>query len=344
MLTAQVVEDLLKPVSEDSPCGPDLEYDADFLALQTDAQGKPEQQFGDTVIAAIEPDWRSVQARSLALLARSKDLRPALLLLRASTRLEGLPGFVQGVQLVSQLLDAYWPALYPQLDVDDNDDPTMRLNALAPLTDETALIRDLYDARLGVARGLGPIRVRDVLTARNALAPASGSEPMPQAAVEGGMQEIVAAGGEEVDAVRALPALIAQMGALINDRTGRADAMDLSRLRAIAQHLQLAAGGAQTQTAEGAGGDESGEQGDASTRTAGAEEAPRGEIRSRQDAIQALNRVIHYLQQAEPGNPAPLLIERAKKLIGVNFFEIMANLAPSALDTIEVVTGKRSEE
>ena len=32
-------------------------------------------------------------------------------------------------------------------------------------------------SRLGVARGLGPIRVRDVLTARNALAPASGSEP-----------------------------------------------------------------------------------------------------------------------------------------------------------------------
>ncbi len=49
---------------------------------------------------------------------------------------------------------------------------------------------------------------------------------------------------------------------------------------------------------------------------------------------------IRYLEQTEPGNPAPLLIARAKKLIGVSFLEIMADLAPNALDTIETVTGK----
>ena len=72
--------------------------------------------------------------------------------------------------------------------------------------------------------------------------------------------------------------------------------------------------------------------------------AARGDITTRQDAIQMLDRVIRYLEQAEPGNPAPLLIERAKQLIGVSFFEIMANLAPNALDTIETVTGKRPSE
>jgi type VI secretion system protein ImpA len=69
--------------------------------------------------------------------------------------------------------------------------------------------------------------------------------------------------------------------------------------------------------------------------------AVRGEIQSRQDALLMLDRVIHYLQQSEPGNPAPLLIERAKKLIGVSFLEIIQNLAPNALDTIETVTGAR---
>lgn len=57
-----------------------------------------------------------------------------------------------------------------------------------------------------------------------------------------------------------------------------------------------------------------------------------------------LDRVIRYLEQAEPGNPAPLLIERAKKLIGVSFLEIMANLAPNAMDTIETVTGRRPSD
>lgn len=342
MLTAQVVEDLLKPVSEDLPCGPDLEYDPAFLALQTEAQGKPEQQFGDTVIAAVEPDWRQVQTQSLALLARSKDLRPALLLLRSSTRLQGLPGFLVGAQLLNQLLDTFWPTLYPQLDADDDDDPTMRLNALAPLVDESSLLRDLYDATIGVAPGLGPVRVRDVLTARNALAPVSGSDTMPQAAVEGGLQEIVRSGGESIDAIRAMPALIVQLGTLINDRVGRADAIDLSRLRTIAQHLH------QALMVAGGNGDPAvaGDESEASPAAAGAAPASvaSGEIRSRQDAIQTLNRVIHYLEQAEPGNPAPLLIERAKKLIGVSFLDIMANLAPNALDTIEVVTGKRDQD
>ncbi len=333
----------MKPVSENEPCGPDLEYDPEFLALQTEAQGKPEQQFGDTVIAAVEPDWREIQTKSTALLARTKDLRPALLLLRACTRSEGLPGFLMGVQLVSQLLDAYWPTLYPQLDADDDNDPTMRLNALAPLTDESTLIRDLYEARLGVAAGLGPIRVRDVLVARHALAPASGTESLSQAAVEGGMQSIVQTGGESIEAIRVLPALIAQLGGLINERTSRSDSIDLSRLRAIAQHLLLAVGGSQGAASEVA---ESEADGSGVSADAGRAQtdAPRGDIRSRQDAILALNRVIHFLQQTEPGNPAPLLIERAKKLIGVSFLEIMADLAPNALETIEVVTGKRVEE
>lgn len=342
MLTAQVVEDLLKPVSEDAPCGPDLEYDPDFMALQTEAQGKPEQQFGETVIPAVEPDWRQVRSQSLDLLARSKDLRPVMLLIRASTRLDGLPGFQLGAKLLNQLLEAYWPTLYPQLDAEDDDDPTMRLNALAPLVDESSLLRDLYDVAIGVAPGLGPVRVRDVLAARNALAPVGGSEAMPQAAVEGGLQEIVRAGGESIDAIRAMPALVTQLAALINDRTAGAAGIDLSRLRTISQHLHQAvtvAGGGVVEAAveEEAGAPHAAESGSPVA-------VPSGEIRSRQDAIQALNRVIHYLQQAEPGNPAPLLIERAKKLIGVSFLEIMANLAPNAIDTIEVVTGKRNEE
>jgi type VI secretion system protein ImpA len=96
MLTHELVEALLTPIGEASPCGDDLEYDADFTALTTSAQGKPEQQFGDTVIPAVEPEWRQVAEQSDALLRRSKDVRPAVLLLRASTRLQGLAGSSPG--------------------------------------------------------------------------------------------------------------------------------------------------------------------------------------------------------------------------------------------------------
>ncbi|MCL2887600.1 MAG: type VI secretion system protein TssA, partial [Betaproteobacteria bacterium] len=64
-------------------------------------------------------------------------------------------------------------------------------------------------------------------------------------------------------------------------------------------------------------------------------------VHSRQDALRMLDRVITYFEQAEPGNPVPLLLERAKQLIGVSFLDIMVNLAPNALDTIATVTGRR---
>jgi len=343
MLTPELVDALQAPVSEASPCGDDLEYDPAFTALEAAAQGKPEQQFGDTVIPAVEPEWRAVAQQAQALLGRTKDARAALLLLRACTRTQGVTGFAMGLRLLTALLDRYWEGIHPKLDADDDHDPTMRLNALAPLTDEGMVLRDLYDAGIGTARGIGTIRVRDIAIAHNALA-ASGAEPGYTAAqVQGGLESIHAEAPELLQTLMEAPALVAKLQSLIVERTGRADSIDLSPLRSIANVLGKAAGAvapapqSDAAGAEAAGGAEPG-------ATGSARAAAPGEIRTRQDALQTLDRVIQYLQQTEPGNPAPLLIARAKKLIGVSFFEIMADLAPNALDTIETVTGKQVTE
>ena len=46
------LEILLAPVSQALPCGPDLEYDPDFVALEQTSQGKPERQTGQVIIPA----------------------------------------------------------------------------------------------------------------------------------------------------------------------------------------------------------------------------------------------------------------------------------------------------
>jgi type VI secretion system protein ImpA len=342
MLTHELVEALLTPIGEASPCGDDLEYDADFTALTTSSQGKPEQQFGDTVIPAVEPEWREVAEQSDAILRRSKDVRAAVLLLRASTRLQGLAGFVSGLQLLTGLLDTFWDGIHPKLDADDDNDPTMRLNALAPLGDESMVLRDLYDAQVGVAPGVGAIRVRDIAVANNALNAVGGEATYSPTQIQGGLEALHAERPELIQAAIGVPALIEKLQALLVERTGRADVIDLAPLRGIGRTLQKACSaaiGAPDEADAGAEGDAA-QAGGGATRPA----AARGEIQSRQDALQTLDRVIRFLEQTEPGNPAPLLIDRAKKLIGVSFLEIMANLAPNALDTIETVTGKRPSE
>ncbi len=343
MLTSEVVDALQAPISEASPCGDDPEYDPAFTALEAAAQGKPEQQFGDTVIPAVEPEWRVVSEQAQAVLHRAKDVRAAMLLLRAATRLQGVAGFVLGMQLLIGLLDRFWEQIHPQLDADDDNDPTMRLNALAPLVDENMVLRDLYDANVGMARGVGPIRVRDIAIAHNALAVGGSDSGYSPAQVQGGLEDIHAQRPEALAGLAEVGIEVQRLQSLLSDRTGRSDAIELARLRALGKVLrqaaQAVAGGAPDASADAAApADAQDAGGHAATARA---PAVRGEIQSRQDALLMLDRVIHYLQQSEPGNPAPLLIERAKKLIGVSFLEIIQNLAPNALDAIETVTGAR---
>lgn len=344
MLTTDIVDALLEPIGEASPCGDDLEYDPDFIALEASAQGKPEQQFGDTVIPAVEPEWPQVAEAAQALLRRTKDVRVAVHLLRASTRLQGLEGFISGMRLLTGLLDTQWAHVHPMLDADDNDDPTMRLNALAPLADDALLPRDLYDAWVGTARSLGRIRVRDIAIARGVLEPVGGDAGYSAAQVQGGLEEVVQAQPEVAERMAGTAPAINGLRSVLNDRSGLGEAVDMSRLRAIGHMLaqtaqSLAPDAAPAAEAEAPG--DGGNAGDGDGRAAGP--APiRGEIQSRADAVLMLDKVIAYLQRTEPGNPAPLLIERAKKLIGVSFLDIIANLAPDAISTIEHVTGARA--
>ncbi|RYZ11996.1 MAG: type VI secretion system protein TssA [Comamonadaceae bacterium] len=346
MLTPQLVDALLIPIGDDQPCGEDLEYDAAFMALIAAAEGKAEQQFGDTVIPAVEPDWRQVAEQADAVLRRSKDVRAAVLMLRAATRLQGIEGFDAGMRLLNGLLERFWDGIHPKLDADDDNDPTMRLNALAPLADERMVARDVYDALIGTAPGVGPLRVRDIAIAGNLLGATAADPGYTTAQVQGALESIQRLRPDALSAAVAARDQLARLRSLLTQHTSDGASVDLTRLSGIAQMLQKAAGSAGGTAAAQPAGDAAPLEEAAPTALSAspggapaARTAP-GEIRNRQDALQMLDRVIHYLEQSEPGNPAPLLIQRAKKLIGVSFLEIMANLAPNALDTIETVMGK----
>lgn len=345
MLSTQSVESLLSPISEARPSGDDLEYDPAFTALEADARPKEEQQFGDTVIPAVEPEWRVLIGNATELLGRSKDVRVAVLVLRAATRTQGIAGFSLGLTLLLELLERFWDTIHPQLDADDDNDPTMRLNALAPLGDSNngcIVLRDLYDCAIGTSRTVGAIRVRDLAIAHSKLAP-SGSDPgYTMAQVEGALQDIHAAQPELIETAIGVAALVQKLEVLIEDKTGRASDIDLKPLRSITHVMRQAC---QTATGTASGeGDAVGEQPNGgaggTVATAGSGGAIRGEISSRQDALVMLDKVIAFLERTEPGNPAPLLIQRAKRLVGVSFMDIMNDLAPDALSSIQNITGR----
>ena len=66
--------------------------------------------------------------------------------------------------------------------------------------------------------------------------------------------------------------------------------------------------------------------------------------RGRQSAIAMLDAVCAYLEAAEPANPAPLLIRRARNMIGKDFVSILKEIAPDGLHQVEMVAGISAQE
>lgn len=328
------VESLLSPLAGDAPCGVDLEYDPAFLALQQAGAGRAEQQYGDTVIAAEEPDWPVVHESALLLADRTRDLRLAVWLTRSGARLDGWNGVLRGLRLVRGLLERQWDQVHPQLDASEGNDPTARLNALMPL----AHAEGLADVRsAGLTGGRGGPTVRQVELAFGRVDPAPGeSVPTPQ-----GLADALAA------AASSSPALIeAWQGGLaevqgieaIIDQRAPAQGPDFAPLRKLLQHLAEAAKQASpVAQPEGVAPAVTGSNGATATSQAV------GGINSREDAIRALTRVCEWIERNEPSHPAPLLIRRAQRLMSKSFIDIVRDLVPDGVNQIERLAGIGNE-
>jgi type VI secretion system protein ImpA len=66
-------------------------------------------------------------------------------------------------------------------------------------------------------------------------------------------------------------------------------------------------------------------------------------VRSRDDALRLLDKVCDYLERQEPSNPAPLLIKRARRLMTMNFVDIIRDMAPDSLAQVETIAGIKQE-
>jgi type VI secretion system protein ImpA len=129
------------------------------LELERDARGRPALGLGAYRIDAVRPDWWRLSQLARALLARSKDLRTAIYLLRALLATEGLSGLARGLYVLNRLVRDCWSCVHPQL---EDADPIYRLNVLAALSDSDGLLKEFQDAEV-VRTSRGVLTVRDLV-------------------------------------------------------------------------------------------------------------------------------------------------------------------------------------
>ncbi|MBI5718696.1 MAG: type VI secretion system protein TssA [Burkholderiales bacterium] len=337
-------ETLLAPLDDSAPCGPDLEYDPVFQALEQAGAGTPERQYGDKVFPAEPPDWQAVREHALALAGRTRDLRVAVWLLRCGARGQGLAGALPGLRLVRGLLERHWDHLHPQLDASDDNDPTMRLNALLPLYAADGALADLRAAAVAPVRGGLTLRELELGLGRDA--PRDGEVLPTEAGVLEGLQALIEKHPAVADTLSAAAATAKSITDTVQSAVGmRApDGGPLVRLLKAGGDAvaKLQGSGADNEGSESAGGDAEGGASESGGARAG-RGAAGGALRTRADAARELERIAVWIEQNEPSNPAPLLIRRAQRLMNMSFIEIIRDMASAGLDQVETIAGPREE-
>jgi len=341
------VDVLLEDLEEAAPCGPNLEYDPAFMELEQSALGKPEVQYGDTIVPAVPPEWKQVKKQALELLGRTRDLRVAMPLVRALLALHAMPGFADGVRLLERLVEERWDSVHPELDPDDDNDPTLRINSLAQLTDPATILRDLRETAFIMLPGLGPLTLR-VLEQANGEAPVpEGQSALTPGSIEAALTDVSdEALQTATDAVNGALASVTNLEAAIERRVGSAQALSLDALtRPLRRMADLLA--SRGNAAQEAAPDEM--PGDAGASEPGAAAAPRaaaitGDVASRADVIRMIDKILAYYQRYEPSSPVPMLLERAKRLAPMSFMEVKENLAPDSLQQLYVIRGPQPGE
>ena len=336
---------LLTQRSDDAPSGENLEYEPVFAALELAAQPGEEKQVGEEIVQGDPPDYADVIEKAMTVLEQSHDLRAALHLALAELMVNGFQGFAGVTAYIRGCLEQHWDTCHPQLDEEDDNDPTMRVNALVGLNDDRMMLRPLRMAPLTKSPAFGMVSLRDIEVAKGETQPLEDAERvLDEASIEAAFQDtddevlkqIYEGAHQSLEDVKAIDAIF-------NEKVPGQGA-DLTALVRVLQRAvsKLAEKTGSADEADIETGEDASSDGDA-VSSASAPAVP-GAINTPQDVEAALDRIMAYYAAKEPSSPVPTILARAKRLVGADFVTIMKDLAPDGMSQVRTVGGLPEED
>ncbi len=359
----------LEPVDAANPSGVSLRDHPSFheierlmeprVEVMRDERNRPVSE------VPIPVDWSEVLAKSEELRRHGRDLRLLVIVARAHANERGLAGLADGLILVARTLEAHWETLHPELRTaaTARDAALRRISALVGLQmAKDGLLGDLRSRVFFDLRGLGPVTGLDLeratLDSRTALADLEGISEATRAEetarhealiarVRGSLAALADQAGEQraalTEAARAaVDATEAVEAALAARLDGGTYLPDLKRFlgRVLATLDRPAPGATTTAEAATAGIVAAGPiPGAAPAPVAAAIMGLPGTITSRQEVIAYLDRIIEFYDRTEPASPVPFLARRMRRMVPMDFLELMEDLAPSGLKEFRSLAG-----
>jgi type VI secretion system protein ImpA len=369
----------LSPLDGPNPSGADLRDSDLFHEIERlteiprderDERNKPPPR------VSVPIDWSIVLQKADELRPTGRDLRLLVYVARALFHREGILGLAAGIDLISKSLDIYWDSIHPALRIgaSPQEAAVRRLNALSQLQNTSdGLLRDLRKTIYLTPRGYGQVSGDDLeqgmLSEHSKLSAApTGMSVAEKAALIAAHEKLVdrvrkGCADQSTEAPATMAALIggiyetltalATLDKVMNDRLGteRSVAPDLGKaLKAMLATLE------RPRTANGKAGDPQQQiaatsnspppvalngQG-ASSGGVSAESTWHGlpdRLGSRDDVVKCLDLVIAFYDRTEPSSPIPHLARRIRRMVPMDFLDLMEDLAPSGLKEFRLLAG-----
>lgn len=359
----------LSPLATAVPAGESLRNDPRFHDIERlmaprfdvarDDRNNPVSQ------VEVQVDWSAVLRAAADLSKDGRDLRLLVIVTRALVNTSAFRGLADGLSLIAATFATYWDAMHPELrpDAPPREAALRRINALLQLqgADDGAL-GDLRRQVFFTPRGLAAITGRDLergtLDGRTVVnEAASGLSETEKAALAGAQDQLItrvraglAAAADQSgpdlaalrDDARAARAALAATEAALKDRLGGTEVglPDLARFldRVVATLDRATAAGSATAGSTPAPTAASDGAAAAFSTTTGVIGFP-DRLSSRNDVVTCLDLIIAFYDRTEPSSPIPHLARRIRRMVPMDFLELMEDLAPSGLKEFRLLAG-----
>ncbi|PBB20640.1 type VI secretion system protein TssA [Mesorhizobium sp. WSM4313] len=322
-------------------------------------------------------DWAAVLEKAEELRARGRDLRLQVIVTRALANEEGLAGLARGLTLIARTFEQYWDTMHPSLRTGAPRDAALRrINALLDLQNgQEGLLANLRQIAFFSPRAIGPISGRDLeqaaLDERVMLQEAaSGLGAAEKAALTSAHNQLlnrVRTGcAAQIDqaadvmtslltdaraAIAALDAVDAALNARIDGHGATVPELKkflqrllttLERNSGAGATANGAAKAAPQAAAEPAMPARNGHGAETMASVASPVAAGAGlpdRINSRDEVVKCLDLVVAFYDRTEPSSPIPHLARRVRRMVHMDFVELMEDLAPSGLKEFRLLAG-----
>lgn len=326
------IEHLLKPVSPELPCGPDIDdYELERGLYEAFSQLKAKLD-GEMKNGMLQPPkWQDIQESAMALAASTKHLHLGAILTESGLMNEGFEGFRDGLRLIHCWSRDFWSQLYPR---------EIRHTLIDSLASPRFLLKP---KRVQIAKAAGgSFCFEDYEAALEDKDSADNDTANHAKLVLGVFKDTPRE--QHLQNLALIEASLEHARAIENtfdDLGGSVESVSLSNLRDLLSRMVTALRPLTTEvamvasangTTEGVGG--------AVVSASGFNFG--GSIGSRDQAAEQLEQIARFFEKSEPSSPLPYLLRRASRCIGKNFMDLLDELATTkdhAQQVLSPVTG-----